>query len=227
MKEIIKKMSQYICTWKFAMWLNIALATPHLVACFIGFNVFSVCGIVWHLGFAMVCYSFQEYEERHIEDMFCVVHMVSSNAELLRQLNRYKTRYGELPPDAPSVQPQQPSEESEQPQAEDPQADAPSVADVPEESLGERIRKANEHVMEQVRSINNKIECATQPSAASRKPRAVSRKPRTKPSPTAKADAPSVKVEKPKRPKVNPGKPHRTSSAAPQKPRTQKNKEEQ
>lgn len=98
------------------MWLNIAFATPHLVACFIGFNVFSVCGIVWHLGFALVSHYLQEYEERHIEDMFCVVHMVSSNAELLRQLNRYKTRYGELPPDEP---------QAEAPETKSPKAEAP------------------------------------------------------------------------------------------------------
>ena len=211
------------------MWLSIAFAAFHLVMCFINLHAAYVGGMCWHLGYAFACYCLQKYEDRHQEDMFCVVSVDYHFGNCLVQLNRYKTRYGELPPDAPSVQPQQLSEESEQPQAETQQADAPSVADIPEESLSERIRKANEHVMEQVRSINNKTECATQPSVVSKKPRNINRKPRSKSSSIAKVDAPSPKskAEKPKRPTINPGTSHRTSSAAPKKPRTKKSKEEQ
>ena len=229
MKEKIKKMFQYICTWKFVMWLNIACVVYHIVGFLVTGDALYCAGIAWNAGYALVCYCLQKYEDRHQEDMFCVVSLDYHFGNCLVQLNRYKTRYGELPPDAPSVQPQQPSEESEQPQAETQQADAPSVADIPEESLSERIRKANEHVMEHVRSINNKTECATQPSVVSKKPRNINRKPRSKSSSIAKVDAPSPKskAEKPKRPTINPGTSHRTSSAAPKKPRTKKDKEEQ
>lgn len=228
MKEKIKKMFQYICTWKFVMWLNIACVVYHIVGFLVTGDALYCAGIAWNAGYALVCYFLQKYEERH-EDITDLLHVLLCWRNCLVQLNRYKTRYGELPPDAPSVQPQQPSEESGQPQAETQQADAPSVADIPEESLSERIRKANEHVMEQVRSINNKTECATQPSVVSKKPRNINRKPRSKSSSIAKVDAPSPKskAEKPKRPTINPGTSHRTSSAAPKKPRTKKSKEEQ
>lgn len=207
MKEKIKKMFQYICTWKFVMWLNVACMGCYIVMMFLNLHAAYIAATAWHIVSALMCYFLQKYEDQHQEDMFCVVSLNYHFADCLVQLNRYKTRYGELPPDAPSVQPQQPSEESEQPQSETQQSDAPSVADIPEESLSERIRKANEHVMEQVRSINNKTECATQPSVVYKKPRSVHRKP--------------------KRPAINPGTSHRTSSAAPKKPRAKKNKEEQ
>ena len=229
MKEKIKKMFQYICTWKFVMWLNIACVVYHIVGFLVTGDALYCAGIAWHAGYAMMAYFLQKYEDRHQEDIIYLSLTYYCINDYSVQLNRYKTRYGELPPDAPSVQPQQLSEESEQPQAETQQADAPSVADIPEESLSERIRKANEHVMEQVRSINNKTECATQPSVVSKKPRNINRKPRSKSSSIAKVDAPSPKskAEKPKRPTINPGTSHRTSSAAPKKPRTKKSKEEQ
>jgi len=186
MKEKIKKMFQYICTWKFVMWLSIAFAAFHLVMCFINLHAAYVGGMCWHLCYAFACYCLQKYEDRHQEDMFCVVSLDYHFGNCLVQLNRYKTRYGELPPDAPSVQPQQPSEESGQPQAETQQADAPPVSDIPEEPIAEPT---------------------PEPSAVSKKPRSVHRKP--------------------KRPAINPGTSHRTSSAAPKKPRTKKSKEEQ
>lgn len=195
MKEKIKKMLQYICTWKFVMWLNIVFATFHLVMCFIDLHAAYAGGVVWHLGYALVSYYLQKYEERHWEDRLCIVTLNYHFAECLTQLNRYKTRYGELPPDEP---------QAEAPQEETSQAEA-----------------------QETKESETEIPQADAPSAVSRKPRAVNRKPRAaKPSPTAKADAPSVEVEKPKRPAINPGKPHRTSSGAPRKPRTQKNKEE-
>lgn len=160
MKEKIKKMFQYICTWKFVMWLSIAFAAYHLVMCFINLHGAYVGGMCWHLGYALVCYFLQKYEDRHREDMFCVASLDYHLAECLVQLNRYKTRYGELPPAAPSVQLQQPSEESEQPQAETQQANAPSVADIPEEPIAEPV---------------------PEPSAVSKRPRNINRRPRTAP----------------------------------------------
>ena len=163
------------------MWLNIACVVYHIVGFLVIGDALYCAGIAWHAGYAMMACFLHLYDQQHREDMFCVVSLNYHFADCLVQLNRYKTRYGELPPDAPSVQSQQSSLESEQPQAEPQQADAPSVADIPEESLSERIRKANEHVMEQVRSISNKTECATQPSAVSKKPRNINRRPRTAP----------------------------------------------
>ena len=186
MKEKIKKMFQYICTWKFVMWLNIACMVYHIVGFLVTGDALYCAGIAWNAGYALVCYFLQKYEDRHQEDMFCVVSLDYHFGNCLVQLNRYKTRYGELPPDAPSVQPQQLSEESGQPQAETQQADAPSVPDIPEEPIAEPV---------------------PEPSAVSKKPRSVHRKP--------------------KRPAINPGTSHRTSSAAPKKPRTKKSKEEQ
>lgn len=186
MKEKIKKMFQYICTWKFVMWLNIACVVFYILLMLIELHASYLAAVAWNLGYASICYFLQKYEDRHQEDMFCVVSLNYHFADCLVQLNRYKTRYGELPPDAPSVQPQQPSEESGQPQAETQQADAPSVADVPEEPIAEPT---------------------PEPSAVSKKPRSVHRKP--------------------KRPAINPGTSHRTSSAAPKKPRAKKDKEEQ
>lgn len=155
MKEKIKKMFQYICTWKFVMWLNIAFAAFHLVMCFINLHAAYIGGVFWHLGYVLVCYFLQKYEERHVEDITDLLHALLCWRNCLTQLNRYKTRYGELPPDAPSVQPQQPSEESEQPQAE-----TPSTVDTPEEPIAEPI---------------------PEPSAVSKKPRNINRKPRTTP----------------------------------------------
>lgn len=186
MKEKIKKMFQYICTWKFVMWLNIACVVYHIVGFLVTGDALYCAGIAWNAGYALVCYFLQKYEERHVEDITDLLHVLLCWRNCLVQLNRYKTRYGELPPDAPSVQPQQPSEESEQPQAETQQADAPSVSDIPEEPIAEPV---------------------PEPSAVSKKPRSVHRKP--------------------KRPAINPGTSHRTSSAAPKKPRTKKSKEEQ
>lgn len=186
MKEKIKKMFQHICTWKFVMWLNIACVVYHIVGFLVTGDALYCAGIAWNAGYALVCYFLQKYEERHVEDITDLLHVLLCWRNCLVQLNRYKTRYGELPPDTPSVQPQQPSEESGQPKAETQQADAPSVADIPEESIAEPT---------------------PEPSAVSKKPRSVHRKP--------------------KRPAINPGTSHRTSSAAPKKPRTKKNKEEQ
>lgn len=155
MKEKMKKMFQYICTWKFVMWLNIAFAAFHLVMCFINLHAAYIGGVFWHLGYALVCYFLQKYEERHVEDITDLLHALLCWRNCLTQLNRYKTRYGELPPDAPSVQPQQPSEESELPQAE-----TPSTADTPEEPIAEPT---------------------PEPSAVSKKPRNINRRPRTTP----------------------------------------------
>jgi len=160
MKEKIKKMFQYICTWKFVMWLNIACVVYYIKGFIVTGDVLYCDGIAWHLGYAMMAYFLQKYEERHVEDITDLLHVLLCWRNCLVQLNRYKTRYGELPPDAPSVQPQQLSEESEQPQAETQQADAPSVADIPEESIAEPT---------------------PEPSAVSKKPRSVHRKPRTAP----------------------------------------------
>lgn len=160
MKEKIKKMFQYICTWKFVMWLNIACVVFYILLMLIEFHASYLAAVAWNLGYALVCYFLQKYEERHVEDITDLLHVLLCWRNCLVQLNRYKTRYGELPPDAPSVQPQQPSEESEQPQAEAPQADAPSVADIPEEPIAESV---------------------PEPSAVSKKPRNINRKPRTTP----------------------------------------------
>lgn len=160
MKEKIKKMFQYICTWKFVMWLNIACVVYHIVGFLVIGDASYCAGILWNAGYAMMCYFLQKCEDRHQEDMFCVVSLNYHYADCLVQLNRYKTRYGELPPDAPSVQPQQPSEESEQPQAESQQSDAPSVADIPEEPIAEPV---------------------PEPSAVSKRPRNINRRPRTAP----------------------------------------------
>ena len=168
------------------MWLNIACVVYHIVGFLVTGDALYCAGIAWNAGYALVCYFLQKYEERHVEDITDLLHVLLCWRNCLVQLNRYKTRYGELPPDAPSVQPQQPSEESGQPKAETQQADAPSVADIPEESIAEPT---------------------PEPSAVSKKPRSVHRKP--------------------KRPAINPGTSHRTSSAAPKKPRTKKSKEEQ
>lgn len=186
MKEKIKKMFQYICTWKFVMWLNIACVVYHIVGFLVIGDALYCAGIAWYAGYAMMAYFLHLYDQRHREDVFCVLSLNYHYADCLVQLNRYKTRYGELPPDAPSVQPQQSSEESEQPQAETQQADAPPVSDIPEEPIAEP---------------------SPEPSAVSKKPRSVHRKP--------------------ERPAINPGTSHRTSSAAPKRPRTKKNKEEQ
>lgn len=160
MKEKIKKMFQYICTWKFVMWLNIACVVYHIVGFLVTGDALYCAGIAWNAGYALVCYFLQKYEERHVEDITDLLHVLLCWRNCLVQLNRYKTRYGELPPDAPSVQPQQPSEESGQPKAETQQADAPSVADIPEESIAEPT---------------------PEPSAVSKKPRQINRKPRTAP----------------------------------------------
>lgn len=156
----MKKIFQYICTWKFVMWLSIAFAAFHLVMCFINLHAAYVGGMFWHLGYALMCYFLQKYEDRHQENIIFVTLTYYCMNDCMVQLNRYKTRYGELPPDAPSVQPQQPSEESGQPQAETQQADAPSVADIPEEPIAEPV---------------------PEPSAVSKKPRNINRRPRTVP----------------------------------------------
>lgn len=181
MKEKIKKMFQYICTWKFVMWLNIACVVYHIVGFLVTGDALYCAGIAWHAGYAMMAYFLQKYEDRHQEDIIYLSLTYYCINDYSVQLNRYKTRYGELPPDAPSVQPQQPSEEIGQPQAETQQAGAPPVPDIPEEPIAEPV---------------------PEPSAVSKKPRSVHRKP--------------------KRPAINPGTSHRTSSAAPKRPRTKK-----
>lgn len=160
MKEKIKKMFQYICTWKFVMWLNILCVVYHIVWFLVIGDVLYCACIAWHAGYAMMAYFLHLYDQQHREDMSCVLSLNYHYTDCLVQLNRYKTRYVELPPDAPSVQPQQPSEEIGQPQAETQQADAPSVADVPEEPIAEPV---------------------PEPSAVSKKPRNINRKPRTTP----------------------------------------------
>ena len=160
MKEKIKKMFQYICTWKFVMWLNIACVVYHIVGFLVTGDALYCAGIAWNAGYALMCYFLQKYEDRHQENIIFVTLTYYCMNNCLVQLNRYKTRYGELPPDAPSVQPQQPSEEIGQPQAETQQADAPSVADIPEEPIAEPV---------------------PEPSAVSKRPRNINRKPRTAP----------------------------------------------
>lgn len=101
MKEKMKKMFQYIGTWKFVMWLNVGCTAYHVVALLVTGQPIFCAAVAWHAGFAMMAFFLQKYDERHTEDAFYVVHMFYRNVELQHQLDRYKARYGELPTDAP------------------------------------------------------------------------------------------------------------------------------
>lgn len=97
MKEKIKKMFQYICMWKFAMWLNIVPATLYLVLCFVDLNAAYIAGLIFHLGFVLSCYNCQCYENKHREDVFLVLSLRCHLRLCRDELAKYKKAYGDLP----------------------------------------------------------------------------------------------------------------------------------
>lgn len=114
MKEKLKKMFQYICTWKFAMWLNIVPATFYLVLCFVDLNAACVAGFIFHLGFVLSCYICQHYENKHREDVFLVLSLGYHLRFCQDELAKYKKAYGDLPKEEAEVKSEtQPAEKVE------------------------------------------------------------------------------------------------------------------
>ncbi|MBQ8889808.1 MAG: hypothetical protein IJY59_10055 [Bacteroidaceae bacterium] len=114
MKEKIKKMFQYICTWEFVVWLNIAFTAFHLVMCFINLHAAYVGGICWHLGFAAMACFLQDYDNEHREDVFLVLSLGYHLRFCQDELAKYKKVYGDLPKEEAEVKSEaQPDEKVE------------------------------------------------------------------------------------------------------------------
>lgn len=97
MKEKIKKLGLYLCSWRFNIHLNIGFVLYHIVLMIMEFHIANLVGVTFHLGFlSMICF-LDFYDKRHLVDRA----LIDLNRTLARDfeydLIRYKELYGELP----------------------------------------------------------------------------------------------------------------------------------
>lgn len=97
MKEEIKKLGLYLCSWKFNIHLNIGFVLYHIIQMIVDFHIAYLVGVSFHLGFlCMVCF-LDMYDKRHLVDRAEIDLIRTIAGGFAYDLKRYKELYGELP----------------------------------------------------------------------------------------------------------------------------------
>ena len=97
MREKIKKLGLYLCSWKFNIHLNIGFVLFHIIQMIMEFHIAYLVGVTFHLGFlSMICF-LDFYDKRHLADR-ALIDLIRTTAEgFAYDLTRYRHLYGELP----------------------------------------------------------------------------------------------------------------------------------
>ena len=97
MKETIKKLGLYLCSWKSNIHLNIGFVLYHILQMIMEFHIANLVGVTFHLGFlSMVCF-LDMYDKRHWVDRAEINLIRTIAGGFAYDLKRYKELYGGLP----------------------------------------------------------------------------------------------------------------------------------
>ena len=97
MKEKIKKLGLYLCSWRFNIHLNIGFVLFHIIQMIMEFHIANLVAITFHLGFlSMICF-LDFYDKRHLADRALIDLNRTMAGDFAYDLIRYKELYGELP----------------------------------------------------------------------------------------------------------------------------------
>ncbi len=97
MKEKIKKVGIYLCSWRFSIHLNIGFVLFHIIQMTMDFHIAYLVGITFHLGFlSMICF-LDFYDKRHLADRTSIDIIRMIAGDFAYDLKRYRHLYGELP----------------------------------------------------------------------------------------------------------------------------------
>ena len=97
MREKIKKVGLYLCSWKFNIHLNIGFVLFHIIQMIMKFHIANLVGAIFQLGFlCMLCF-LDIYEKRHLADRSLIDLIRTIAGDLVYDLKRYLQLYGELP----------------------------------------------------------------------------------------------------------------------------------
>lgn len=97
MKEKIKKLGLYLCSWKFNIHLNIGFVLFHIIQMIIDFHIAYLVGVTFHLGFLSMMYFLDFYDKRHLADRAKIDLIRTVAGGFAYDLTRYRHLYGELP----------------------------------------------------------------------------------------------------------------------------------
>lgn len=105
MKEKIKKLGQYLCSWRFNIHLNIGFVLYHILQMIMDFHIANLVAITFHLGYiAMLCI-LDMYDIRHLADRASIDLIRTIAGDFEYDLIRYKELYGELPKEETKEEP--------------------------------------------------------------------------------------------------------------------------
>ena len=97
MKEKIKKLGLYLCSWRFNIHLNIGFVLFHIIQMIMEFHIANLVAITFHLGFlSMICF-LDFYDKRHLSDRASIDLIRAIAGDFAYDLKRYRQLYGELP----------------------------------------------------------------------------------------------------------------------------------
>lgn len=97
MKEKIKKLGLYLCSWRFNIHLNIGFVLLHIIQMIMDFHIANLVGITFHLGFlSMICF-LDFYDKRHLSDRNSIDLIRAIAGDFAYDLKRYRQLYGKLP----------------------------------------------------------------------------------------------------------------------------------
>lgn len=97
MKETIKKLGLYLCSWKSNIHLNIGFVLYHILQMIMEFHIAYLVGAAFHLVFlSMMCF-LDMYDKRHLVDRAEIDLIRTIAGGFAYDLKRYKELYGELP----------------------------------------------------------------------------------------------------------------------------------
>lgn len=105
MKEKIKKLGLYLCSWKFNIHLNIGFVLYHSIQMIMDFHIAYLVGATFHLGFiSMICF-LDFYDKRHLVDRAEIDLIRTIAGGFAYDLTRYRQLYGELPAEEAKEEP--------------------------------------------------------------------------------------------------------------------------
>lgn len=97
MKEKIKKVGLYLCSWKFNIHLNIGFVLYYIIQMIMEFHIAYLVGVTFHLGFlSMICF-LDFYDKHHLADRALIDLIRTIAGGFSYDLKRYRQLYGELP----------------------------------------------------------------------------------------------------------------------------------
>ena len=96
MKEKIKKVGLYLCSWKFNIHLNIGFVLLHIIQMIMEFHIANLVGATFNLGLLSIICFLDFYDKRHLADRAEIDLIRTIAGDFAYDLKRYRQLYGEL-----------------------------------------------------------------------------------------------------------------------------------